>query len=106
MSEVSVMKLLLALITAVSASNAFACQEEAQFIGKVKNQHLIGFTEGQHVCAYQIEFSRFNPNMTCELSDSDASTTKFIDIGCKKRNGSDASGYLVRKDGVIVWERN
>jgi hypothetical protein len=105
-NEVSVMKLLLFCMFVLTTTGALAdqpaCQEEAQFIGSVRN-HQQQTADGS-MCSFQMDFSQYNESMVCGLNDADASTALFFDAGCTMKDGDQVSGYLVKKWGVVLWE--
>jgi hypothetical protein len=101
------MKFLIVASLMVFGLNAFAdsapCQEEAQFIGKVKN--IKPLNQDWSMCSFQIEFTMYNESMVCPLNSGEADHQTFYDAGCNYKDGEQVSGYLVRKGaGAIQWE--
>jgi len=101
------MMALLALGLAVSA-NAFECkQNEAQFIGKVKELRVERIDQGIRDCFYKIDFLDYKLHALCPLHESKAANTELVDYDCSMglENGSDISGYLVEKDGEVFLDK-
>ena len=82
--------LILALFTVI-ALPAFACLEEAQFIGTITEYKKVA-TE----CSYKIDFSMYNESMVCPLNSGEASTVEFKDESCVLKDGDQVSGVLVK----------
>lgn len=97
--------ILLALSTLVMSSTfAFDCaQNEAQFMGKVKDLRIVKIDQGIRDCYFKIEFSRFDQSMVCPLDEGKAASAELLDTDCRMglENGQDISGYLVEKNGFI-----
>ena len=98
------MKTIIVLASLFVAQMSLAClQQEAQFIGHVKNfqkekdEHLVS-------CSYEIEYTMFNSSIVCPLFIGDVSELRFADESCQKQNGEQVSGVLVKKDDVVVIE--
>lgn len=88
----------------LSSAYAFNCsQNEAQFIGKVKDLRIVKIDQGIRDCYFKIEFTRFDQSMICPLDEGKASTTELLDSDCNRglENGQEISGYLVEKNGYI-----
>ncbi|MBC7712447.1 MAG: hypothetical protein H7177_03865 [Rhizobacter sp.] len=87
--------LVLALFSSVTA---IACQQEAQFIGKVTNYSKTD-------CSYDINFSMFNSSYVCPLDIDEAGPARLTDKSCSLKNGDPISGVLIRNsENEIVLE--
>jgi hypothetical protein len=98
------MKTIIVLASLFVAQMSLAClQQEAQFIGHVKN--FQSEKVGQKVtCSYEIEYKMFNSSYVCPLWIGEVSDLRFADETCQKQNGEQVSGVLVKKDDVVVIE--
>lgn len=91
-------RFLVAAVLFASVGSAMACdQQEAQFIGLVKNYSAAN-------CSFEIEYSMFNPSYVCPLVPGEVSSLKFTDAACGLKNGDQVSGVLVKKDDSVVIE--
>lgn len=107
------MKLVLSLITtlvfssAVSA-NIFDCkQNEAQFIGQIREATIIRIDQGIRDCSYTMRFQVFNPSQICPIDWTLAEESEIIDYNCRfeGKAGDVISGILIEgKDGTFVIE--
>lgn len=91
----------------IGSVGAFECkQNEAQFIGKVKDLRVERIDQGIRDCFYKIEFSRYDISQICPLDEAKASSVEYVDYDCKLglENGQEISGYLVEKDGYVIVE--
>lgn len=103
------MKSLIALIAfgALFSVNAFECkQNEAQFIGTVKDLRVVRIDQGIRDCFYKIEFSSYQVHGLCPLDEGKAASAELADYDCSMslKNGQDISGYLVEKDGNVYLD--
>lgn len=96
--------LVLAIGFLFSAGAALACNPEAQFIGKVTEYKKVRFDQNMFDCSFKINYTDYRTSMVCPLSESEASTTEFVDASCSLKDGDAVSGYLVVQDGQIVIE--
>ena len=98
------MKTIIVLASLFVAQMSLAClQQEAQFIGHVKN--FQSEKNGQQVsCSYQIDYTMFNSSYVCPLYIGEVSYLRFVDETCQKQNGEQVSGILVKKDDVVFIE--
>lgn len=105
------MKLVSALVLAlsISSASAFECtQNEAQFIGQVKEVKIIQIDQGIRDCAYTLKFNLFNPSMLCPIDSVTAEQTEIIDFDCRLNAnvGDVLSGILLESmDGKLVIEQ-
>ena len=53
-------------------------------------------------CAYQIEFTRFQPSMVCPLNDGEVSVHRFEDTSCQLKDGQQVRGVLVNKGELVT----
>ncbi len=98
---------LMALVSLSSSVSAFECkQNEAQFIGTVKDLRVVKIDQGIRNCHYKIAFSDFKPHGFCPLDEGLASSSELIDTDCSMslKNGDGISGYLVEKNGEIYLD--
>lgn len=100
------MKSLIAMIALVSLTSvsAYECkQNEAQFIGTVKNLRVERIDQGIRDCFYKIEFSSYQVHGLCPLDEAKASSVELVDYDCSMslKNGDAISGYLVEKNGNV-----
>lgn len=101
--------LLTVFVLASSASaNIFECkQNEAQFIGQVREATIIRIDQGVRDCAYTMRFQVFNPSRICPIDWTSAEEREIIDYNCRldARDGDVISGVLIEgKDGTLVIE--
>ena len=82
--------------TAFITTSGYACQEEAQFMGTIKNKSAD--------CSFEINFELFNSSIVCPLDIEDADSIRFENKDCSFKNGDSVSGVLVKKDNQIVIE--
>ena len=105
------MKLASALVLALSIStaSAFECtQNEAQFIGEVKEVRVIQIDQGIRDCAYTLKFKLFNPSIICPIDSVTAEQTEIIDFDCRlnAQAGDVLSGILLQgMNGNLVIEQ-
>jgi hypothetical protein len=106
--EVSMKNLMLTLALASAAflsTTVQACeQQEAQFIGNVKNHSEIQRSETTSECFYEIEYSMFNSSFICPLDIDEVLTEHFQDYECKLKNGDQVSGVIVKLNDKIILE--
>ena len=98
------MKMFVVLASVFVAQMSLAClQQEAQFIGSVKNFQN---QRGEHInsCSYEIEFSMYNPSYVCPLDIDEVSSLRFADDSCQQQDGNQVSGVLVKKNDVTYIE--
>lgn len=89
------------------SANAFECsQNEAQFIGTVKNLRVLKIDQGIRDCFYKIEFSSYQAHGLCPLSEGRAYSAELLDSDCSMSltEGQEISGYLVEKNGYIYLD--
>jgi hypothetical protein len=99
------MKSTLVLATIFCGQVGFACvQQEAQFIGNVKNFQKVAVDQYIYDCSYQIDFTMFNPSYVCPLVVGEVSMTRFEDLNCSLKNGDQVSGVLIKKDDLVTIE--
>ena len=82
--------------TALITTSSYACQEEAQFMGTIKNKSAD--------CSLEISFETFNSSTVCPLEIEDVDTVRFENKNCSFKVGDSVSGVLVKKDNQIVIE--
>lgn len=100
------MKAMLITLTSLFLSSAYAfncTQNEAQFIGTVKDLRVVKIDQGIRDCYFRIEFIRFDQSMVCPLDEGQAANTEILDSDCRMglENSQEISGYLVEKNGYI-----
>lgn len=96
---------LMALAIAFTSQAEFNCtQQEAQFIGTVRDTRVEWIDQGVFDCYFKIEFSRYNISMVCPLDISEAEGFELLDASCALKDGDEVSGILVKKDGVLFIE--
>ena len=94
------MKSIVLIASILSAQISFACvQQEAQFIGNVKNFQSVGSN-----CSYGIDFTMFNSSFVCPLDIDEVSTLRFADKSCQLKDGDQVSGVMVKQDDSVVIE--
>ena len=92
------------VITALLSAPSYSCQQEAQFIGKVKNWGEIQRSESTSECFYEIEYTMFNSSLVCPLDIDEVGGERFQDFDCNLKNGDQVSGYMSRVNDRIVLE--
>lgn len=96
------------LLGSFSSVSAYTCsQNEAQFIGTVKELRIVKIDQGIRDCYYKIDFSDYRVHGLCPLDESKASTTELLDLDCSMglENGQHISGYLVEKNGEVFLDK-
>lgn len=92
----SLMLTLAIALSAQTASAAYCAKPEAQFRGVVSE------VESTNGCSFKIAFAEYAESEVCGLDISLASSTKYSDPTCSLSVGTEISGYLVVKNGVVV----
>lgn len=109
------MKYILSVLLLVlgTSAMAFDCvQTEAQFFGQVSDLFEYSDDYAQTgVCSFRIKFdvNQYRENQVCPLDIQEAQAATFTydlrEQTCPVSfNGQEISGYLVKKDGVVVIE--
>ena len=104
------MKSLIVLIDCMTLTSlsAFECkQNEAQFIGSVKDLRVVKIDQGIRDCYYKIDFQDYRVHGLCPLYESTASVSELLDSDCSMglENGQAISGYLVEKNGEVFLDK-
>jgi uncharacterized protein YdbL (DUF1318 family) len=95
--------LFLLLAISLSSFSALACSTpEAQFKGVVSEVQTYEYNHYLNRCFYKIKFTEYKESMVCGLDEAVASETEFYDPTCALTVGTQVSGYLSAKDGVVV----
>lgn len=99
-----------AMVLLVSSSSvyAYSCtQNEAQFMGTVKELRVVKIDQGIRDCYYKINFLDYRLHGLCPLHESVAANTELLDSDCSMglENGQDISGYLVEKNGEVFLDK-
>jgi hypothetical protein len=106
MKSVLLTTLLLAASFQAHADHFNCSQNEAQFIGTVKDvihDYMAG--DGIVRCSFEIEFLDFKSSGICPLSELDATQTRYNAPSCDGLvEGSEISGYLIQKNGDVYIE--
>ncbi len=100
--------ILTSLVSLSSMASLYNCtQNEAQFIGTVKDLRVHKIDQGIRDCYYKIEFSSYQAHGMCPLDEVKATATELLDYDCMMglQNGDQISGYLVEKNGTISLEQ-
>ncbi len=98
----------LVLLAFSSSVFAYSCpQNEAQFIGTVKDLRIVKIDQGLRDCYYQINFSDYRTHGLCPLDESLAASTELLDSDCSMglENGKEISGYLIEKNGEVFLDK-
>lgn len=97
---------ILAILVSASAQSFECSQNEAQFIGKIREARIMRIDQGVRDCFYKIDFSYFQQHALCPLDFSLANTNEIIDFDCSKNLdvGQEVSGILVEKNDVLFIE--
>ncbi len=82
-------------------------QNEAQFIGTVKELRVHRIDQGIRDCYFKVEFSSYQAHGLCPLDEGKASSVELLDYDCQMSltNGDDISGYLVEKNGSVYLDK-
>ena len=99
------MKSLIALIALLSVTSlqAFECkQNEAQFMGKVKDYWISYDDHGVKDCSVEIEYTDYKVSQVCPLDESEAKIVLDLDCKLNLKSGQEVSGYLIGNNGVVV----
>lgn len=76
-----------------------SCVAEAQFIGKISTVGIITTDTGVTDCYFSVDdFSTYNQNNTCPLSEDEAAHAKIVNYDCHLNLsvGDDVSGVMVK----------
>ena len=98
--------LVILAFAAMSSAHAFVCnQNEAQFIGKVKDLRTISDIGGRD-CFFTIDFSYFQQNTLCPIDYTMATSNEVIDYDCSRNleNAQEISGVLIEKSSTLYIE--
>jgi hypothetical protein len=99
------MKMFITSLTALVSLSVFACNQEGQFIGTVKNFREIQKSESSRECFYAINYLQFNSSYICPLDIDEVSSLEFQDFSCSLKNGDQVSGVMVKfenSENVII----
>ena len=101
------MSLFIVALVSMASAQAFVCtQNEAQFIGKVKELRVVRIDQGVRDCFFKIDFTYFQQNTLCPIDYSIANTNEVIDFDCSRslENNQDISGVLIEKNNTLFIE--
>ena len=98
------MKTLILASALVISSAVFACdQQEAQFIGKVRNYSVVQ-NGNSRICTFEIDYSMFNYSQVCPLDEGEVAGIRFSDSSCSMKDGDQVSGIMVKKGDSVYIE--
>ncbi len=93
------MKTVIAMLSLTLSFSVLACNQEAQFIGKVSSHRLNENNE----CVFQVNnFSWFGPSYVCPLTPGEVSASEFLDKNCSLKNGDEVSGVFVKIGDTVI----
>lgn len=93
------MKSVIALLSLTLSYSVLACNQEAQFIGKV---HSVRVNEKSE-CVFQVNnYKWFGPSYVCPLTPGEVSGAEFVDKNCSLKNGDEVSGVFVKIGDTFV----
>lgn len=93
------------MIATSSYGMSFDCnQQEAQFIGTVREVQMRSLDQKTTQCFYKIQYSQYNPSMLCPLDIDEAYNAEFQDTSCQLRMNDEVSGYMVKKGDSLYIE--
>lgn len=93
------MKTVIALLSLTLSFSVLACNQEAQFIGKVHSARV----NENNVCVFQVNnFKWFGPSYVCPLTAGEVSGSEFVDKYCSLENGDEVSGVFVKIGNTVI----
>jgi uncharacterized protein YdbL (DUF1318 family) len=91
------------LAISLSSLSAMACMNpEAQFTGVISEVQKYEYNHFLDRCFYKIKFIDYKASDVCGLDEAVSAEAEFYDQTCALTVGTQVSGYLVIKDGVVV----